>query len=68
MVVIETRGRAVLSKGVRVRVGGLVYVVTSASPPDELDDDVALTECDVQPADAPRGTRVVDANLVGGRR
>jgi len=51
-------------KGSRVRFGGLVYIVTGAESPTEIDDYTAVTECDVQPADAPRGTKVIEAELI----
>lgn len=64
---LKTTGKANIQSGSRVRVCGLVYIVTGADTPTELDDEVAVTECDVQPADTG-GKVVINAELVISRR
>jgi len=64
---LKTIGKADIKPGSRVRICGLVYIVTDADTPTELDDEVAVTECDVQPGDSG-GKSVINAELVVSRR
>jgi len=44
---------------------GLVYIVTAAEDPTDLDELVAVTECDIQPGDASRlGPPIIDVTLI----
>lgn len=63
-VALVTRGRAQPNPGSRVRFDGLVYLVVTVEPFDEIDDETVVTVCDVQPDVAPRGAPVVEATLV----
>jgi len=64
---LKTTGRATPTKDSRVRFCGLIYIVTAAESPTELDDVTAVTECAVQPADAG-GKTVINAELIVARR
>lgn len=63
-VVLVTKGRCAPAKGGRVRVDGLVYVVTSAEEPTELDDVTSVTEAEIQPAGAVPGIPTLPARLL----
>lgn len=60
---LKTVGRADLKAGSRVCICDLIYIVTGADTPTELDDEVSVTECDVQPSDAG-GKSVIKAELI----
>lgn len=60
---LKTNGRATPKKDARVRICGLVYIVTGAEEPTELDEETIITECDVQPSDTG-GKQVINAELV----
>lgn len=66
-VCLKTAGRTKLAKDARVRFCNLIYIVTSADEPTELDELTAITECDVQPADHG-GKTVINAELVKKER
>lgn len=65
---LKTTGRAHPKVGSRVRIDGLVYLVTSAEEPDELDDETVITSCDIQPADASGKATIIDATALKPRR
>lgn len=60
---LVTKKRAPV-KGERVRMCGLVYIVTDADQPDDLGDGDLVGEYDVQPADAGRGPTIHEAELI----
>jgi len=49
-VCVQTRGPTPKAGG-RVLIDGLHYLVTSVEEPTDLDDEISITECDVQPTD-----------------
>ena len=52
-------------KGLRVRIGKHVYIVTEAHEPTHLDEVDSVTDCEVQPADESKwGPKILDADLV----
>ena len=61
--VLVTRGRAVPTKGSHVRIEDHDYLVVEAQLPDDLDDTTSVTECEIQPSVAPRGTPALPARL-----
>jgi hypothetical protein len=63
-VAIKTRGRSHPTKGSRVRVEGLVYIVTHAEEPTELDDIIAVTDVELQPAGTVPGIPTLNAEIV----
>lgn len=63
-VTIKTCGRTHPQKGGRVRVDGLVYVVAQAEDPTELDDVVAVTDVELQPAGTVPGIQTLNAEIV----
>lgn len=62
-----TKGRVTPAPGVRVRIGDLLYWITQADAPTELDDVTCVTEVDVQPAGggAMPSSPIINAELVG---
>lgn len=61
---LVTSGKATPTKGALVLVNDLIYIVTSAEEPTELDDTTAITEVEVQPAVSHPGAMVIRARSV----
>lgn len=59
-----TTGKAAPTKGARVRVDGLIYIVTAAEDPTELDEVTAVTEVEIQPAGPLPGIAPIEAQKV----
>lgn len=55
--------RAVPKKGGRVRVDGLVYIVTQADEPTELDETTLVTDVELQPAGPVPGIPTIPARV-----
>lgn len=62
--VLLTRGKAVPTKGGRVLIDNLVYIVIEADTPTELDEITAHTEAVIQPAGPVSGITTIKAKVV----
>lgn len=61
---LVTKGKAAVKKDGRVRIDGLVYVVTAADEPTEIDDTTAVTEAEVQPAGSVPGVPTLNTRRI----